>query len=51
MKFFDKLMDKMVYGDFIPELSWKTITRMAYVNYGLIILGIGAIIFAFVSNY
>ena len=48
MKFFDNLMNKVVYGDFIPEMSWKAINRMAYIGYGLVALGIGTVIFALV---
>ena len=43
---FDKLMNKMIYGDFIPDVSWKTINRMAYIGYGLIALGVRTVIFA-----
>lgn len=42
---FDRLMNKLIYGDFIPDVSWKTINRMAYIGYGLITLGIGTVIF------
>lgn len=41
-----KIFDKLMYGDFIPDISWKTLNKMAYVGYGLVVLGLGTVLFA-----